>query len=129
MKYFVFRNNTVEFFFDAKTCAFSGYGDISVVPQDADRYIWFYQPPYGVLNEKSAEMVRSYMQSFDLVYSRIPAEKELLVFTLCDIGSTGISSGDFSFVRIIIEPSLYAMIIRVIGFRSCFAVIFLLFGG
>lgn len=96
MKYFVFRNNTVEFFFDAKECAFSGYDDISAVPEDADGYIWFYQVSYGLATEKSAEEVRSFAQKFDLVYSRIPESKEMLAFTLCDIASTRISSGDFS---------------------------------
>ncbi|MGN0739650.1 MAG: HAD-IIIC family phosphatase [Treponema sp.] len=97
MKYFVFRNNTVEFFFDSKECAFSGYDDISVVPEDAESYIWFYQPPYGMTFEKSTEMVCSFTQKFDLVYSRISKEKEIIVFTLCDIGSVQIASGDFSF--------------------------------
>ena len=72
MKYFVFRNNTVEFFFDSKECIFSGYEDVSVVPEDAGSYIWFYQPPYGVVTDKSAEIVRSYVQLFDFVYSRKP---------------------------------------------------------
>ena len=97
MKYFVFRNNTIEFFFDEKACAFSGYDDISVVPEDADGYIWFYQPPYGVVGEKDTELVRSFAQKFDLVYSRIPTGKEMLAFTLCDRGGTNIVSGDFSF--------------------------------
>lgn len=97
MKYFVFRNNTVEFFFDAKECAFSGYEDISLVPEDAERYIWFYQVPYGIITEKSAAIVKSYIQSFDLVYSRVPKQKEILVFILCDIGSVQIAPGDFSF--------------------------------
>lgn len=97
MKYFVFRNNTVEFFFDAKECAFSGYEDISLVPEDAERYIWFYQVPYGIITEKSAAIIKSYIQSFDLVYSRVLKQKEILVFTLCDIDSVQIASGDFSF--------------------------------
>lgn len=97
MKYFVFRNNTVEFFFDAKKSLFSGYDDISEVSLEAEKYIWFYQLPYGIIDEHSVEMVNSFIQKFDLVYSRIPAEKEIIVFTLCDIGSAKIASGDFTF--------------------------------
>ena len=97
MRYFVFRNNTVEFFFNSKECAFSGYEDISIVPADAESYIWFYQPPYCIANEKSAQIVETYIQSFDLVYSRIPRNKEIIVFTLCDIGSVKIASNDFAF--------------------------------
>ena len=96
MRQFVFRNNTVEFFFDEKETAFSGYDDISAVPEDADSYVWFYQAPYGIVTEKSAALVRSFIQKFDLVCSRIPQSKELLAFTLCDIGSTSIVSGNFS---------------------------------
>ena len=41
MKWFVFRNNTVEPFFDGKTVAFSGYDDVSVVPTEAEGFILF----------------------------------------------------------------------------------------
>ncbi|MGI0528412.1 HAD-IIIC family phosphatase [Treponema socranskii] len=96
-KYFVFRNNTIEFFFNQNESSFSGYDDISVVPIDTEKYIWFYQPPYGMIDEHSVEIVKSFTQKFDLVYNRIPKEKEILVFTLCDICSTKIASGDFGF--------------------------------
>lgn len=101
MKYFVFRNNTVEFFFDAKECQFSGYDDISLVPAETEKYIWFYQSPYGMIDDYSVDMVKSYIQEFDLVYSQIPMEKEIIVFTLCDIGSVKITSGDFTFAEAI----------------------------
>ena len=97
MKYFIFRNNTIEFFFNTKECQFSGYDDISIVPSEAEKYIWFYQPPYGMIDEHSVEMLKSFIQKFDLVYSRIPTEKEIIVFTFCDIGSAKIASGDFTF--------------------------------
>lgn len=103
MKYFIFRNNTVEFFFDTKECQFSGYDDISVVPTEAEEFIWFYQPPYGMIDEHSVEMVKSIIQKFDLVYSRIPTEKEIICFTLCDMYSTKITSGDFIFEEAINE--------------------------
>ena len=103
MKYFVFRNNTVEFFFDAKECAFSGYDDISAVPQDAEKYIWFYQPPYGVIDGTAVELVKSFVHKFDLVFSRIPEGKEIIAFTLCDMGSTKIETGDFVFDEAIAE--------------------------
>lgn len=96
MRYFVFRNNTVEFFFDTKECSFSGYDDISIVPAEAEKYIWFYQPPYGVTGKHSVEMVESFIQKFNLVCSRIQEGKEIIVFTLCDIAGTRITSGNFS---------------------------------
>lgn len=103
MKYYIFRNNTIEFFFDAKECQFSGYDDISLVPSEVEKYIWFYQTPYGMIDEHSVEMVKSFIQKFDLVYSRIPTEKEIICFTLCDMYSTKITSGDFIFEEAINE--------------------------
>lgn len=97
MKYFVFRNNTIEFFFDTKNCLFSGLEDISFIPTDTEKYIWFYQPPYGVVNEHSVEIVKSFKQKFDLIYSSIPQEKEILVFSLYDAAGTKTTSGDLSY--------------------------------
>lgn len=97
MKYFVFRNNTIEFFFDTKNCRFSGLEDISFIPKDNEKYIWFYQPPYGVVNEHSVEIVKSFKQKFDLIYSSIPQEKEILVFTLYDVAGAKATSGDLSY--------------------------------
>ena len=45
MTTFVFRNHTVEAFFGYDDITYSGYDDISLVPDDADRYIWFFQVP------------------------------------------------------------------------------------
>lgn len=41
---FVFRNNTIERF-SPSHYSFSGYDDVSFVPNDADGYVWFYQVP------------------------------------------------------------------------------------
>lgn len=101
MKYFIFRNNTIEFFFNPKECQFSGYDDISIVPSEAERYIWFYQPPYGIIDQQAVEMTKSFLQKFDLVFSRIPENKDIIVFTLCNMGSTKIASGDFAFDKAI----------------------------
>ena len=48
MRYFVFRNQTVEPFLGDKGIGYSGYDDISMVPEDAERYIWFYQVPFNM---------------------------------------------------------------------------------
>ena len=39
MKYFIFRNQTVEPFFGEHGIGYSGYDDISFVPDNADRLI------------------------------------------------------------------------------------------
>ena len=46
MKYFIFRNNTVEPLFATEGYLYSGYGDISSVPEGVSGYIWFYQVPF-----------------------------------------------------------------------------------
>ena len=109
MKYFVFRNNTIEFFFNPKECQFSGYDDISLVPSEAEKYIWFYQPPYGIIDQHAVEMTKSFLQKFDLVFSRIPENKEIIVFTLCDIGNTKIASGDFAFEEAVTDFNIHIL--------------------
>ncbi len=109
MKYFIFRNNTIEFFFNQKECQFSGYDDISIVPSEAERYIWFYQPPYGIIDQQAVEMTKSFLQKFDLVFSRIPENKDIIVFTLCNMESTKIASGDFAFEEAITDFNIHIL--------------------
>ena len=45
MKYFIFRNNTLENLFGTTDVGYSGYDDISYVPLEVDSYVWFYQVP------------------------------------------------------------------------------------
>jgi hypothetical protein len=46
MHYFIFRNATVERFFQSLNAVFSGYEDISTV-KPAERYVWFYSSPFA----------------------------------------------------------------------------------
>ena len=112
MKYYIFRNNTIDFFFDAKECAFSGYDDIAIVPSDAEKYIWFYQIPYCVIDEHSVDMVRSYAHKFDFVYSQIQNGKEIIVFTLCDIGETKITSSDLLSMKLLLSSILMLFLLQ-----------------
>ena len=82
MKYFVFRNQTVEPFLGDKDVAYSGYGDISFVPQDASKYIWFYQIPVNTNDEQLASEIGEYFNMLQLVVSQINENKDILVFTL-----------------------------------------------
>ena len=82
MKYFVFRNQTVEPFLGDKDIAYSGYGDISFVPQDASKYIWFYQIPINTNEEQLASEIGEYFNMLQLVVSQINENKDILVFTL-----------------------------------------------
>lgn len=78
---FVFRTNTIERFFPA-TYQFSGYDDISVVPQDADGYIWWYQLPIEFDSQLLAEIANSYIQKLKFVLSQISSAKNVYALTM-----------------------------------------------
>jgi len=82
MKTFIFRNHTVEPFFGDDGVAYSGYGDISQVPADADRYVWFYQVPVNADSEQLSQEVATYQQRLELVVNQIDTAKPIIVFSL-----------------------------------------------
>lgn len=94
MKYFIFRNNTIEAFFVGSDYVFSGYDDISYIQEDADNYIWFYQVPFKFEVEVLAQEINGFVDKLQFVYSQLPKEKNFLVFTLVDLFSVGFSTGD-----------------------------------
>ena len=83
MKYFVFRNNTVERFFP-KDYAFSGYDDISYVPTDVDGYVWFYQLPVKYDQEILYSEIRGYAQKLAFVLAQVDKAKAFIVLTIDD---------------------------------------------
>ena len=85
MKTFVFRNQTIEPFLGYEGVTYSGYDDISQVPDDADRYIWFYQVPVNADSNQLAEEVESYIDKFDLVLNRVNTSKPFIVFSLVNL--------------------------------------------
>lgn len=94
MKYFVFRNNTMEPFFADPDYAFSGYDDISCIPEGADGYIWCYQPPVRYDLGASADEVRSYIGKMRFTAERVMPSKPLLAFTMCDWCSVPLTGDD-----------------------------------
>ena len=85
MRYYIFRNNTLEPLFGNLDARYSGYGDISSLEEGADRYIWFYQVPFGFDRCRVAEEVLSYIDKLRWVIEKIPAHKSVLVFSLVDL--------------------------------------------
>ena len=85
MKTFVFRNQTIEPFFGYDDVTCSGYGDISSVPGDADRYIWFYQVPVNADSSQLAAEVASYIDKLDLVLRTADADKPFIIFSLVEM--------------------------------------------
>ena len=78
---FVFRNNTVERFFPPGY-VYSGYDDISVIMEDADYYVWFYQSPVTSDTISAAEEIKAYADKFSFILSRIDDRKNVLALTM-----------------------------------------------
>lgn len=85
MSYFVFRNNTIERFFQ-KGDSFSGYDDISIVPTDVEGYIWFYQLPVKYNQEILCSEIRGYAQKLSFVLAQVDATKPFIVLTMDESG-------------------------------------------
>ena len=93
MRYFVFRNQTVEPFLGDKGIGYSGYDDISMVPEDAERYIWFYQVPFNMNSQQLASEVYTYIDKLRLVLAQI-GHKEMWVFTLVNLFPLRLTGSD-----------------------------------
>ena len=92
MNYFLFRNNTIERFFP-KDYSFSGYDDISVVPDDAQGYVWFYQLPVKYDPSILIAEIEGYAQKLDFVLSRVDASKPFIALTMDDTCRVSFASG------------------------------------
>ena len=75
MKYYIFRNSTVELFFNNLEATYSDYGDVLNCEQNHDRYIFF----YNFLNKTNVDLIiseiKSYREMIDLILSNIPENK------------------------------------------------------
>lgn len=78
---FVFRNNTIERFFE-NGYEFSGYDDISVVPQDTEGYVWWYQVPIKYEQNILAEEIAGYASKLEFVLSQIDSRKTFIALTM-----------------------------------------------
>lgn len=81
MKEYIFRNNTIERFFD-KDASFSGYDDVSIIPVDADRFIWFYQLPIKYDQSILVEEIKGYSEKISYVLSQIDSSKTMVALTM-----------------------------------------------
>jgi FkbH-like protein len=80
MHYFIFRNATIERFFQSLDADFSGYEDISTV-KPAERYMWFYLPPIAE-SAVIAGKIRYYADMVRMAVEKIPSDKMLIGFTI-----------------------------------------------
>ncbi len=93
---FVFRNHTVEPFLGYDGMTYSGYDDISEVPRDVDRYIWFYQVPVNADSTRLSQEIASYSDKLDYVLSQADAAKPFIVFSLAVLMPLRITGDDGS---------------------------------
>ncbi|MDR1726007.1 MAG: HAD-IIIC family phosphatase [Bacteroidales bacterium] len=82
MRYFIFRNATIERFFADLNATFSGYEDVSQLPE-AERYIWFYLSPVDE-NEIASKKMRYYIDLLRMTVNRIGNNKMFLIFTVSE---------------------------------------------
>jgi FkbH-like protein len=85
MQYFIFRNTTIERFFQNSDVIFSGYEDISEINEKANRYLWFYLAPIEAERETKTKKIRYYAELLQMVAANIPPDKMFIVFTMKDI--------------------------------------------
>ncbi|MCP4049315.1 MAG: HAD-IIIC family phosphatase [bacterium] len=81
MKYFIFRNYTIENLFSHIDAQYSIYDDISC-DKAADIYIWFYALPVKAKINHLAQEIDSYLQRINIVLSNIQPGKSIYIFTL-----------------------------------------------
>ena len=94
MKY-VFRNNTIERFF-TKEYAFSGYDDISVVPQDMEAYVWWYQVPIKYERNVLTEEINGYAQKLGFVLEQIDSARTVVALTMDILYDVPFTEEDYS---------------------------------
>ncbi|MGM9868302.1 MAG: HAD-IIIC family phosphatase [Sodaliphilus sp.] len=89
----MFRNHTVEALFDTSLTAYSGYDDVSVVPEEHAGYIWFFQVPVKFNAEVLAQEIDSFCDKLRYVSARI-ANKPFVIFTMVNLHPMKFSTGD-----------------------------------
>lgn len=110
MSRFVFRNNTIERFFP-KEYTFSGYDDISIIPEGAEGYVWFYQVPVRYDQGMLAREIDGYTQKLELVISEVDNTKTVVALTMERLYSVPFTDNDYRLRNAVgnYNASLYAL--------------------
>ena len=80
-RYFVFRNQTLELFFP-KEYAFSGYDDISYIPDDVSGYVWFYMVPMDPSPSSVISLIDGYRQKYLYLLSKVSSRHFVIALTM-----------------------------------------------
>ena len=84
-KYYLFRNATVERFFTSFNATYSGYNDISTIPDEVDIYVWFYLSPVKTNAGTFVSEIDMYARQLQFVLSQIKPQKACYAFTICNM--------------------------------------------
>ncbi len=96
MELFVFRNYTVELFFNKfEKVEFSGYSDITKYSSSSSIYLWFYVVPIGNKSKVIQQEIENYLEKLELVLSVIPNEKTVVALTMEELFSFQYLNNDF----------------------------------
>ena len=95
-KYYIFRNSTVERFFASLDASYSGYNDISSIPDEADVYMWFYLSPIKTNVDMYVLEIEAYVQQLQFILTQIKPHKACYVFTLHNMHYIYHETGDWS---------------------------------
>jgi FkbH-like protein len=90
----VFRNYTVEPYFERLPATFSAYEDISRVDSTVSGYLFLYFVPLQCSSQQAARKVRGYREMLAVLSERLPRSKSLIVFTLAVISTYNWIGGD-----------------------------------
>jgi FkbH-like protein len=83
MSSYIFRNYTVELFFDNNSF-FSGYGDISVPEKEYDEYVIFYQFNPTATPETQVLEIEGLKTKIEIILDQLNNKKRIYIFTLKD---------------------------------------------
>ena len=81
MEFYIYRNFTVENLFKDLDAEYSGYGDISFVPENCNSYIWFYLPSINMNYHELSQEVQDFQIRFEILLSKIPNDKTIIALT------------------------------------------------
>lgn len=91
---YVFRNYTVENLF-AEGTLYSGYDDISVIPEDST-YLWIYFCPIGFDNSKVVAEIQAAADKLRIVADAIPPSVTFYVFSMENLFPVNICDTDYT---------------------------------
>ena len=126
-KHYIYRNATVENLFSGFDVAYSGYNDISYIPDDVDAYFWVYLSPIKTNIDMYVRELESYTKQLQLVLSQMKPQKVCYTFTMHNMhfiyhenNNSAINTAIASYNNTLLELSKTCSNLKIIDFsRFC----------